>query len=128
MSPLGLATSYVDVTTYLLNAGDFSRIVSDDVELYHQTDNQKPFLAKGKEEVVALFKKYIFDNSSNFDVKRTLIDAQKNIALVRLVVREDKTEEGKKTRYEYDEVTTLTCDKNSIIKIHTTVTKELVAP
>lgn len=124
MSSFALGSGYIEATTVTLDREKFASLLSDNVSLYHQTNDEKPFEVEGKSVVVDLFQKYIFGNSSKFVSYTKSADARYEVVDVKLFLSEDKEENGVKNRYDFEESTTLTCRNNLIIKIHTTVARK----
>lgn len=116
-----LVGAYVQICCFSLSEDAFVAILSPDVELHHQTNGETPVVANGREPVAALFKKYIFENTSNVDLKSIeLHDCNKEISL-RLLVEEDKAEEGAVHRYLFEEKTNFQFAEGKIRSISTTV-------
>jgi hypothetical protein len=126
-------SAYVDATCFHPNADHFENLLDDDVVLSHITDDIAIYDATGKQDVTALYRKYLFDITTNFVVKNLKINSsvEENVASIDLAVEEDK--EGyagiqEKGRWHFDDHTTLTFVKNEdgflkIAKIVTRVSK-----
>jgi hypothetical protein len=113
---------YVDACCFSLSAEEFETILADYIVLQHQTNNEPPFHAQGKHAVSALFKKYVFENTSNVDVKNISISLKERGVLLQLVVEEDKHEFGKINRYVFEEVTVFRFEEREM-KINSITTK-----
>ena len=124
-SQLSLGWGYVNCTTDSLYAKEFEELLSEDVKLEHETNNEAPVKAEGREEVVELFQKYIFSNSSHIEVKKANILYKDGLVEVKLTVVEDKTEGEKVTRYKFKEKTLLEVNDGVITNIFTTVKRRL---
>lgn len=124
-SVLNLGLGYIHCTTESLNANEFEALLAGDVKLEHETNNEPPVRAEGRETVVILFQKYIFSNSSEIDVRKASILYKDGLLDIKLTVIEDKTEGEKVTRYKFKEKTLLSINEGLITDIFTTVKRRL---
>lgn len=115
-----IAYDYVDVCCFTLNEEQFEQMLGDDAALWHQTNDGPIIEAKGKDEITNLFRKYIFSNSSEIDVKRCSFEEIDGGVLIDLIVEENKLNEG---RYLFQEKTILLFSDSKISSIEMHVTK-----
>lgn len=109
-----LAYAYLDACCFTLNGEEFEKILSSDVKLWHQTNDEEVFQAEGRKEVSDLFRKYIFSNSSDIDVKKFTLEESVDGMLIDLLVEENKEGEG---RYLFHEKTLLRFNSSQISSI-----------
>ncbi|HSW73108.1 MAG TPA: hypothetical protein VLG44_06870 [Chlamydiales bacterium] len=112
-----MAYDYVGVCCFTLDGDQFEKMIADDVLLWHQTNDGEVLQAKGKEEITNLFRKYIFSNSSEIDVKKCSFEETDGGIRIDLLVEENKANEG---RYLFQERTMLhfSGSKISSIEMH----------
>lgn len=101
-----MALEYVLTCCHTFSTDNFRSILSPNVELRHQTNRDQPIHASGVEAVTALFKKHLFDNTSDVDVKSIRLQPSRASTItLNLIVEENKTEKGKTVRYLFEETT-----------------------
>ena len=88
------AYTYVDCCCFSLSKERFEAILQDDVQLFHQTNEDTSFIAHGKTTVVELFNTYVFENSSDIEVREVTLQGCEEGVFLRLLVEETKTANG----------------------------------
>jgi len=105
--------TYIDSCCFSFSVKEFGKILSKNITLEHQTNNDVPFQARGKHEVSALFKKYVFDNTSNVNVKKISLISREGKVLLNLAVEVNKHESGKINRYILEETSVFRFEEQS---------------
>ncbi len=126
--------TYVDCCCFTFSKEQFEEILDQEVQLFHQTNEEPPFIAKGKETVSELFNKYVFDNSFDVELKELNIKPKNNetkeISL-KLLVEETKTTDGIFSgRFLFEECTNFQFSDtkpHKIISIHMQVERQLIS-
>lgn len=106
--PYQMVLMYIMACCCTLSTEDFQLILSPSVELKHQTNQEEPVNAKGDKTVISLFEKYIFNNTSQIDIRSINIHRMEDRLVLNLVVKEDKREGDATNRYLFEETTTFT--------------------
>lgn len=101
--------TYVNCCCFTLSQEQFEEILDENVRLFHQTNEDSPFIAQGREKVSELFRKYVFENSSDIALKELNIKMQDNdekgISLKMLVEETKITDDMAKIRFLFEECT-----------------------
>ncbi len=103
-----IVCTYVNCCCFTLSQNQFEEILDENVQLFHQTNDDPPFTAFGREEVSELFKRYVFENSSDIVLKESHLfqENDENGISLKLLVEETKTtNETIKARFLFEEHT-----------------------
>jgi hypothetical protein len=116
-----LAYGYLDACCFSLAGDKFEELLAEDIILDHQTNDEPPFHAEGKALVASLFRKYIFENTSDIKVFRVSFEEENEGILLELEVEENKNNDGQINRYLFHETTRFEFRGNKISRIETMV-------
>lgn len=123
-----LGYHYISCCCFTLDSKKFRTLLSEDVELRHQT-NQEPIRhAKGIQTVHSLFEKYIFNNTTRIDLKSFSLKETKRGLVVKLIVEENKKGAEGLSRFLFNERTTFEFTNRKPFKIRSIHTKVLRKP
>lgn len=92
LNPTSGVNAYVDTCCFNPNKEKFSNLLDDEVTLYHITNGEKTYIAKGKKPVLEIYEKYLFNITTNIMVESLKIKKGNsvNTASMKLIVQEDK--------------------------------------
>jgi cupin superfamily acireductone dioxygenase involved in methionine salvage len=101
-----LVERYINTCCSTLSTSDFHDIISENVKLLNQTNEEKPIEATGRDCVEELFNKYIFSNTTEIDLKDyTISQGADDSIVLQLCVEENKKSDEKIKRYLFEETT-----------------------